>query len=189
MRDIVWYPDPVLSKKCRELSDDELKNGVAEVAGEKVDLRQLVDEMTEIMRGRQGRGIGLAAPQVGVPIRLFIFDMPARNAAPLVLANPVISEKQGTVTGKEGCLSLPGIVVNVKRAEKIKLSAKTLAGEPVTMNLDGVLSRVCQHEAEHLDGVLIISKAGIASLPSINRQLDRLEQAYKRHKALKRKPS
>jgi peptide deformylase len=100
-------------------------------------------------------GIGLAAPQVGVSVRLMVVgDEEGRGVQALL--NPVITEQGGTVTAEEGCLSLPGIFAPVTRAERVTLEAQDVAGQPVRLTARGLRARVFQHEIDHLDGVLFI---------------------------------
>ena len=129
----------------------------AEPIGEVTDeIRRLGEEMLEAMY-RQG-GVGLAAPQVGISKRILVLDGTPVDPAiqPMVLVNPEISNRLGEETGREGCLSLPGIEVDVKRAEKIHVQAKNLEGKTVEFDAKGFFARILQHETDHLNGVLII---------------------------------
>ena len=119
-------------------------------------IRRLGEEMLQAMY-QQG-GVGLAAPQVGISKRILVLDGTPVDPAirPMVLINPEISNRQGEEIGREGCLSLPGIEVDVKRAEKIRVKAKNLEGKTVEFDAKGFFARIIQHEADHLNGVLII---------------------------------
>ncbi|MBI4395965.1 MAG: peptide deformylase [Elusimicrobia bacterium] len=137
------YGDPVLRRKAQPVKsiDDEL--------------RKLIRTMFHTMYAEPG--IGLAAPQVGVPMRLAVVDlMPEGKSSPMVLINPKMEEKRGRVLSEEGCLSLPGLSVNIPRAEWVRVSALNESGFPITVSGDGLLARCLQHELDHLDGVLII---------------------------------
>jgi peptide deformylase len=137
------YGDPVLRRRARE---------VETVTPE---VRRLVDDMTDTMYDEVG--IGLAAPQVGVSLRLMVVgDEEGRGTQALV--NPVIAAQGGSVTAEEGCLSLPGIFAPVTRAEWVTLQAQDLDGQPVSVTARGLRARVFQHEIDHLDGVLFIDR-------------------------------
>src|SRR5262249_53089928 len=101
-------------------------------------------------------GIGLAAPQVGVSLRLVVVDDGKRATRALI--NPVIVERRGSVVAEEGCLSLPGIFADVERSEWVRVEARDSDGQPVSLELRGLHARVIQHEIDHLDGVLFIDR-------------------------------
>src|SRR4051794_6796143 len=119
------------------------------------DLRRLVDRMTQLMHDAQG--VGLAATQVGVLRRLFVFE--PDEDGPRAIVNPVIVERgEETAIDDEGCLSLQGVKVPVERSTRIVLEGKDPNGEDLRIELDEYGSRVVQHELDHLDGVLIIDR-------------------------------
>jgi peptide deformylase len=137
------YGDPVLRRRA---------NPVEAVTPQ---IRRLAGDMVETMYDEVG--IGLAAPQVGVSVRLLVVgDEEGRGAQ--VLVNPAITAQGGTVTAEEGCLSLPGIFAQVTRSEWVTLEAQDLEGKPVAITARGLRSRVFQHEIDHLDGVLFIDR-------------------------------
>ncbi len=137
------YGDPVLRLKAHEVEDFD------------DDLRRLVERMTALMHDAQG--VGLAATQVGVLRRLFVFE-PGEDG-PHVVVNPVISERADeTASDGEGCLSLQGVRVPVDRSVHIVLEGKDADGNDVRFELDEYGARVAQHELDHLDGVLIIDR-------------------------------
>lgn len=138
---IVTYPDSVLLKKSTPVDKVD-----AQVA-------KLVQDMFKLMVSAQG--IGLAAPQVGVPRRVIIFDV---GDGLVSLVNPVIVERHGRIRMEEGCLSCPGIAVDVNRSEKVLVRGLNLDGKEVTIEAEGLKARVLQHEIDHLDGVLILDK-------------------------------
>lgn len=141
--------------KVRRYGDPVLRRRAREVDAVTPDLRRLVEDMTETMYDEVG--IGLAAPQVGVSLRLMVVgDEEGRGVQALV--NPVISAQGGTVTAEEGCLSLPGIFAPVTRAAWVTLQAHDLEGQPVSLTARGLRARVFQHEIDHLDGVLFIDR-------------------------------
>lgn len=141
------YGDPALRMKAREVEtfDD--------------DLARLAERMTALMH--DANGVGLAATQVGVLRRLFVFDDEGEDR---VLVNPVITESSKDVeTDDEGCLSLRNVLVPVERAKKVTIEGLDVAGDPVTYALELTTARVVQHELDHLDGVLIIDRTDDAS--------------------------
>jgi len=154
---IVLYPDPVL-RRCAD-TIPAVDDGVRAVA----------ERMLELMD--QAEGIGLAAPQVALPWRLFVCHVPENEErtasetpptathAPLVCINPVLSDPSEHLEPyDEGCLSLPDITGTVRRPAEITLSAIGLDAEPFTLRAGGLLARCIQHEHDHLDGVLIIDR-------------------------------
>ncbi len=123
------------------------------------ELRSVVGEMFDLMYS--AKGIGLAANQVGLPLRFFIVNVtadPAEKDEEIVFLNPRIRRRKGTTTGEEGCLSLPGLYANVDRAEEIVIEAFDLEGAGFEMDLDDLPARVVQHETDHLDGVLFVDR-------------------------------
>lgn len=134
------YPDPILRQKCQEIKIIDRR------------VEKLAKEMTKTMYKEDG--IGLAAPQVGKAIRLIVVDI---GQGPIALVNPKILEKKGKSSLKEGCLSLPGVVVNVKRARWIKVEGiNPQTKEREQYIADGILAHDFQHEVDHLNGKLII---------------------------------
>ncbi len=183
MIELVTYPDPILTKVCRPLTEDEIKNGL-----DGVGLRTIVEEMTQIMRNERQQGIGLAAPQVGLSVRLFIVDINAQNVPiPLVFINPEITEQRGSVEMPEGCLSLPGVQLNIKRPEALKIKAINLHGAEFSFDAQAGLARVILHENDHLDGNLIIKRGKIIGNKKVKAALDEMERTYKRWQEYKAK--
>ena len=142
MLEILLLGDPVLREPADEIDevDDEI--------------RHLAGEMFETMYAAEG--IGLAGPQVGIPLRLFVMDIRDAEEEPRALINPVILESSGSELAEEGCLSLPGLVGEVERAARIVVDATDLEGERFQIEASGLLARCIQHEIDHLDGVLFI---------------------------------
>jgi peptide deformylase len=107
-------------------------------------------------------GIGLAAPQLGVPVRLAVVDVgwteEGAEKSPLVLVNPEIVHREGTITWTEGCLSVPDFQADVERAERVRLRATDLDGKPLEIEAEGLEAVCFQHEIDHLDGVLFIDR-------------------------------
>jgi peptide deformylase len=175
MREIVCYPNPVLNKPCRPLTDEEIKSGMVE--GES--LNQIVEDMIAVMR-ENGNGAGLAAPQVGLPLRVFIAELPSQTPMPpLVFINPTLSEPNGEdISMAEGCLSFPGVKIKVKRTEGIKIKAKNLEGKEIEFDLHGILARVVQHETDHCWGRTILQKGNYRLYRSNIKVLEKLEKEY-----------
>jgi len=117
-------------------------------------IRTLIDDMFDTMY--DAPGIGLAATQVNVHIRLIVIDVSEENNQPLVLINPEILEKEGEEEMDEGCLSVPGIYEKVQRADRIRVRALDRNGEPFELDTDGLLAVCIQHEIDHLDGKLFV---------------------------------
>lgn len=148
--DIVKYPDPRLyeeSAPVTEVTDD---------------LRQLVSDMVETMYATDG--VGVAAVQVGHHLRLFVIDPTfaggTKQDPAFVFINPEIIATEGDMKGEEGCLSLPGVFITVKRYAKTTVRARNMEWEEFEMTGEGLLSRAFQHEMEHLNGELIIDTLG-----------------------------
>jgi peptide deformylase len=138
------YPDVALRMKAREVTEFDPFLG------------QLVERMTALMEDAQG--VGLAATQVGVVQRLFVFT-PGEDEPTFAVVNPrIVDPSSSTEIEEEGCLSLQGVRVPVERATRIRLEGLDLQGEPVHFDLEGLAARVVQHELDHLDGVLIIDR-------------------------------
>ncbi|WP_031385514.1 peptide deformylase [Desulfonatronum thiodismutans] len=146
IRPVLTYPDPILAKTA------------AEIETVTPEICQLAEDMLETMYHKEG--LGLAAPQVGESCRLIVVDTtgPERREEPLVFVNPRIVETQGRVESSEGCLSVMNYRSKVQRAERVRLQALNLEGQPVEMEVDGMLAICLQHELDHLDGVLFIDK-------------------------------
>lgn len=168
LRPILRYPDSKLREKSRDVTrfDD--------------DLRQLVADMGETMFA--AAGAGLAAIQVGMPLRLFIIDGPvaggAEDAPPKVFINPeIVSLSDEAQTGDEGCLSFPGIYVPVKRGMRARVRAQDLDGKTFEIEGEALFSRALQHENDHLIGRLLIDQCGPVKREIIKRKLRKEKEA------------
>ncbi len=148
---ILKYPAPVLKKRAEEVSD---------VSHFDVLIEKMISTMSE------NQGIGLAAPQVGISKRIIIVETSAnpretskqKKGRPLAFFNPVVTKKSKKSTvEEEGCLSLPGVFIPVKRAESIELVCQTSEGEKMKIEAGGLTARIFQHEIDHLNGKLIIN--------------------------------
>jgi peptide deformylase len=124
-------------------------------------LQTMIDDMFETMRAAPG--VGLAAPQVGESIRLFVAEWPEDEEDPesvksYAIVNPVIVRTKGEEEAEEGCLSIPGYVGDVKRASEIVIKGKDRHGKKIRLKVNGWLARIFQHETDHLDGILFIDR-------------------------------
>lgn len=164
--ELVEYPHPALLRRTSPLVrvDDALCDAV--------------ERMFEIMY--ESVGVGLAANQVGLPYRLFIVNTEASPDAgeEMVFINPVLSRPRGNAVQEEGCLSLPGLRMDVRRPEKVVLDAWTMEGEQVRLDLEGFLSRVVQHECDHLDGRLFTDRLPDAAAIEARRSLDTMREVF-----------
>ncbi len=159
------YGDPVLETKAEP---------VTEFNGE---LKQLAADMFETMYAN--KGIGLAAPQVGVSKRLAVLDHSAGEdeSAKLVLVNPEILVKEGMQIGEEGCLSIPGFREDVKRAYRVRVRAQDLDGNFFETEGEELLARAIQHEIDHLDGILFLQHLSLLKRDLIKRKIRKLVKA------------
>jgi peptide deformylase len=139
---IISYPDPRLRRVSVPVKD----------FGDK--LGDLVRRMFDLMR--EAKGVGLAAPQVGYNIRLFIVNHTQNPEDDRVYVNPVLFDADGEETSSEGCLSLPGINVDVTRAKSAKMQAVDIYGKPIEQVETDYVARIWQHELDHLNGILLI---------------------------------
>jgi peptide deformylase len=135
--------DPVLREPSRDVETfDEL-------------MHRLYEDMLETMY--KAPGVGLAAPQIGLSLRFFVYDA-ERGNGPGAIANPLLSEMEGEIVQDEGCLSIPNLWYPTARAERVRVEGLDLRGDPVTVHAEGLLARVFQHEIDHLNGMLFIDR-------------------------------
>ncbi len=153
----------------RLYGDPALRRRAEPVAAITPDIERLLDDMVDTMYA--SIGIGLAAPQVGVGLRLLVLDE-GKGVARAYL-NPRIVEAGGSVTGEEGCLSLPGVFAGVARAEWVVVEAQDRTGGPLRRHATGLAARVFQHEIDHLDGLLFIDRLDKVTRDRIKRRIKR----------------
>jgi peptide deformylase len=166
--------------KVRKYGDPTLRRSAAPVGEVTPEIRAIISDMTETMYDEVG--IGLAAPQVGISLRLIVIaDEDGRDVQALL--NPAIVERGGEVTGEEGCLSIPGVFAPVARAAWVKVEARSVAGRPLTIDARGLRARVLQHEIDHLDGVLFIDRVDPVMRDRIKRKIKKegLREDASRH--------
>ncbi len=169
VRPILHENEPVLRQKARKVRDFGPS------------LQELIDDMVETMRAAPG--IGLAAPQIGVPLQAAVIELPKEEEAEesqdpyrgklIVICNPEIVKSWGEEEGQEGCLSLPEYVGEVKRAARVVVKARNRRGKEIRIRAEGLMARVLQHEIDHLRGNLFVDR--VESLE----KLFRLEPAEK----------
>lgn len=160
---IVEYPHPVLRHVSKPIKRFD------------ADLREIIRQMFDLMY--KAEGVGLAANQVDLPLRLFIVNLKAdpKKGEELVFLNPVISRPKGNAEQEEGCLSIPGVRGKVKRPEKVVLSAYMPNGKEFEGEVDGLMARVVQHELDHLDGVLFPDRMSDTARADIAEDIEEFE--------------
>jgi peptide deformylase len=160
---VVKYPDPVLRVRARD------------VGGVDAQIMELAAEMLRLMREEDG--VGLAAPQVGESLRMFVTAAQEEESAPeRVYINPAIVSFEGALeASEEGCLSLPGIRGTIRRPSKVTVRAMGLDGQPFTLTSSALLARCWQHEIDHLDGILIIDRMSAIDRLASRKPLRHLE--------------
>lgn len=170
--EIIPYPHPTLRVEAKPI--------VRVDAG----LRKIADRMLELMY--ENKGVGLAATQVNIPIRLFVLNETGvrGEGEEMVLINPEIERPKGSESSQEGCLSLPGIHGDVKRPKQIRLTAYSIDGQLIERTFDGFLARVLQHEYDHLDGVMFFDRMPPESRDLLAEKLDELERDFRRRQRL-----
>lgn len=155
----------------RTLGDPVLKAPSHPVAAFDRKLRKLSEDMLETMYAAPG--VGLAGPQVGISLRLFVFDDGA--SGPRFMANPVLSAQEGETTEEEGCLSIPGPFHPTVRFEKVVCRGQGIDGAPLEMEGEGLLARIFQHETDHLDGTLFIDRLDEEGRRAVLAEMRRIE--------------
>lgn len=163
---IVTYPDPILLRRAEPI--------------ERIDesVRDVAHRMIELMH--EAEGVGLAAPQVGLPWRMFVANSQQDEDEPdVVYINPKIEVFGDLSPREEGCLSLPGINAEIRRPGSVRISAVDLAGEPFSREDHSVLARVWQHEYDHLDGILILNRMTTMDRLAVRKAVRELEAAAK----------
>jgi len=170
--EIVHYPHPALRWK----SQDVTKINAA--------LRDTVRAMFALMYEK--KGIGLAANQVALPFRFFIVNLSGEAGEAdeeLVFINPVITNRKGSVIEEEGCLSLPSLYADVRRAEEVVIEAYDLEGQPFRVRLKELAARVVQHETDHVDGVVFLDRLEESIRRELQPKIAEFEIAFQRRQA------
>ena len=159
IRPILVYGTPELQEKSSPVVDfnDELRN--------------LAQDMLETMYAAPG--IGLAAPQIGINVRLIVVDLSGGEEAghQLILANPEITDQEGSEKEEEGCLSVPGFTAMVERPISISVCGQDIEGQPQEIRAEGLLARALCHEIDHLDGILYLDRLSVLKRDLIRRKI------------------
>jgi peptide deformylase len=166
--------------KVLRYGDPALRRRAAPVGEVTPEVRATIADMTETMYDEVG--IGLAAPQVGIALRLIVVaDEDGRSVQALL--NPAIVDRGGEATGEEGCLSIPGVFAPVTRSAWVKIEAQDVNGGPLAIRATGLRARVLQHEIDHLDGVLFIDRVDPVTRDRIKRKIKKegLREDASRH--------
>ncbi len=152
---IIHYPHPTLQHRSRPIVRVDAR------------LREMAAEMLELMY--ENEGVGLAANQVNLPIRMFVANPSGERGEgeEWVVINPVIDRPKGSEAAQEGCLSVPGVYAQVKRPKTVRLQGYDLSGGEINRELDGFVARVVQHEVDHLDGVMFFNRIGNEAMRDI----------------------
>jgi peptide deformylase len=160
------YPEKVLAGKAKSV--EEIND----------DIRKLVEKMTDLMI--EHKGVGFAAPQAGVPLRLFIISLDGTRENVRVYVNPTVTTHGNIETNEEGCLSVPQVYTKIKRYSKASVAATDLNGRKFTEQADGLYARALQHEYDHIEGITIADRMGSAARIMHRRQLKKLAEQYKK---------
>jgi peptide deformylase len=166
VRKILKYGESVLEKKCDLVLEFDTP-----------EMRELLTDMWETMYA--AKGVGLAAPQVGVPKRISVIDISLgeNEKDKLVIINPQIVTKEGKQVGEEGCLSIPGFREPVTRANSVTVRAQNEKGETVELSGEELLARALQHEIDHLEGILFLNHLSALKRDIIRRKVKKLQKA------------
>jgi len=163
---IVLYGEPVLESKAEPVTEFDTP-----------EMHKLIDDMFESMY--TAKGVGLAAPQIGIGKRIAVIDLSVGEdpKQKIVLLNPEIIHREGTQTGEEGCLSIPGFREQVTRAKTVRVRAQNVKGEPFEMTGEELLARAFSHEIDHLNGRLYITHVSALKRDLIRRKVRKLAKA------------
>ena len=157
---ITHYPAAVLGRPAEPVAEID------------VTIRRLVVKMTDIMI--ENKGMGLAAPQAGVGLRLFIISLDGSRENVRAYVNPKVTPAGDLEEREEGCLSVPGVWTKIRRYKRATVTATDLDGREFTEEADGLYARCLQHESDHLDGMLVVNRMGAAAKIAHRRQLKKL---------------
>jgi len=166
---------PMNSLTIRLYGDDFLRRKSREVEEMSEEVRRLIGNMAKLMY--RNKGVGLAAPQVGVLKRVIVADV---GEGLVSLVNPKILWRQGKDIMSEGCLSIPGITLEIERSKEVIVEGLNREGEKIQFGAVGVLARVLQHEIDHLDGILVVDRVAKKKIKSIKKQLDEIKDMGKK---------
>ncbi len=168
---VIRYPHPVLLRRCQTVRRVDAA------------LKAVVAEMFDLMYAH--KGVGLAANQVGIPLRLFVANPSGvrGEGEELVCINPELNLPKGSEADREGCLSLPELFGPVKRPTHVKLNAYDLSGQEVRRDLSGFPARVVQHECDHLDGIFFFQRMSELDRQELDGEIAALEKEFRSQQA------
>jgi peptide deformylase len=161
---IVLYPDPRLKKIALPVEHFDQP------------LKDLAARMFELMR--EAKGVGLAAPQVAKGLRLFVMNHTNEPQDDRVYVNPILSDPDGEEEAEEGCLSIPGLHVQIPRQKRLRMQARDLEGNQIDQTETGYIARIWQHETDHLNGILLTDRMGPTAKMTNKKLLKDLEAEY-----------
>jgi len=166
VRKILKYSEPMLERKAEPVTEFDTP-----------ELHELIADMWETMYA--AKGVGLAAPQIGLGKRISIIDISVGEdeTKKIVIINPEITSSEGKQVGEEGCLSIPGFREPVTRANKVTVSARNEKGETIELCGEELLARAFQHEIDHLNGILFINHLSALKRDIIRRKIKKLQKA------------
>ncbi|MCM2267817.1 MAG: peptide deformylase, partial [Elusimicrobiales bacterium] len=178
IRRICKYGEKILERKTRKVDFAQLKK----------DLPALLADMFETMDAVGGAG--LAANQIGLDLRLAVIKIQRENDDPLsiVIINPELAEKSGSMYEDEGCLSFPGLFAKVRRAAKVKVRALNEKGLPIEINAEGLFAKALQHEMDHLDGIVFVDRLPLLTRLKLKPALMKLRSQWKKLDESKMRP-
>ena len=166
IRKIIKYGDPLLEQRAAPVTEFDTP-----------ELRQLIEDMWETMYA--AKGVGLAAPQIGVLKRVSVIDTSVGEdeSKKVVIINPEVTFREGKQVGEEGCLSIPGFREPVSRAGKVLVRAQNVKGEAVEWTGEELLARALEHEIDHLNGILFLNHLSALKRDMIRRKIKKLQKA------------
>lgn len=166
VRKIVKYGDPVLEQRAATVTEFDTP-----------ELNEMIADMWETMYA--AKGVGLAAPQIGIGKRVSVIDISVGDDASkkIVIINPEIVSQEGKQIGEEGCLSIPGFREPVSRANKVSVRAQDACGQAIELEGEELLARAFQHEIDHLNGILFINHLSALKRDIIRRKIKKLQKA------------
>jgi peptide deformylase len=166
VRKILKYGEPILEQAAEPVNEFDTQ-----------ELNELIADMWETMYA--SKGVGLAAPQIGVAKRISVIDISVGEdeSKKVVIINPEVSAKEGSQTGEEGCLSIPGFREPLTRANKVTVRARNEKGEAIELTGEELLARAFLHEIDHLNGVLFIAHLSALKRDIIRRKIKKLQKA------------
>jgi len=181
IRRICKYGEKVLEKKTRKVTAKEFKKDLSDI------IKDMFDTMESV------GGLGLAANQIGLDLSLAVVKIKKEKEEEeplrIVLINPELAEKSGSMTEEEGCLSFPGLFARVKRFSKVKVRALNEKGLPIEINAEGLFSKALQHELDHLEGVVFVDRLPFLTRMKLKPLLMKLKRQWKKIDESKLKPA